>query len=399
MQYMSRDALYEMVWAEPVRTVAARIGISDTAVRKICIKANVPIPERGYWAKLAAGKTVGRTPLPLRAPGAPEYVGEEPRKPWSWQPDPEAELAEPEPIEPKFNEPLSDVEARIRKLLGRVGAVRNLDSPHGAIRKISDEEERKRADAVGKSYVLSWEQPQFDSPFERRRLRVLSALFVGLSHMGCKPWISGVPARSTGAVVGKQHVGFSLDHPKAKPNRHGEPQVHGGKVDVLRFEINCRAPEGKSFTWQDSDNDKLEDHLTDVVASVVLAGEIQYRNGRTSNYEWAVKRREEMRQLLARQRAEAEEAERRRVARHELKQRMTLIRQAKNWRMANDLRAFIASVVDGAPAGSLQEVEAWAEWGRGIADKLDPLAQPGQLLAAVSSRSTSQPEESGRDPL
>jgi hypothetical protein len=398
MQHMSRDVLYEMVWAEPVRTVAVKIGISDTAVRKICIKANVPIPKRGYWAKVAAGKVVGRTPLPLRAPGAPEYVGEEPRRPWSWQPDPVAELAEPEPREPSFGEPLAEVEMRIRKVLRRVAAERNLDSPHGAIRRILDEEERKRGGAVGKSYVLSWEQPQFDSPFERRRLRVLSALFVGLSQMGCKPWVSGGPARSVGAVVGKQHVGFSLDHPKAKPNRHGEPQVHGGKIDTLRFEIACRAPEGKSFTWQDSDSENLEHHLTDMVASVVLAGEIQYRSGRTSNYEWAMKRREEMRQLLARQRAEAEEAERRRVARHELNQRMTLMRQAKSWRMANDLRAFIASVVDGAPSETSPDVEVWAKWGRDVADRMDPLAQPGQLLAKISGQSTGPLEVSEEAP-
>ena len=58
---LSRQDLYELVWARPVTQVAEEFGLSDVALHKICKKHRVPVPARGYWAKLAAGKPVKRT--------------------------------------------------------------------------------------------------------------------------------------------------------------------------------------------------------------------------------------------------------------------------------------------------------------------------------------------------
>ncbi len=57
---LSRQDLYELVWAAPVTKIAAEFGISDVALHKICEKHRVPVPGRGYWAKLAAGNPKGR---------------------------------------------------------------------------------------------------------------------------------------------------------------------------------------------------------------------------------------------------------------------------------------------------------------------------------------------------
>ena len=59
-----RDALYEQVWAEPVRGVAPRYGVSDVALGKACRRLTVPLPGRGHWAKRQAGKAPPRPPLP-----------------------------------------------------------------------------------------------------------------------------------------------------------------------------------------------------------------------------------------------------------------------------------------------------------------------------------------------
>ncbi|THD65961.1 hypothetical protein [Phenylobacterium sp.] len=69
MTTLTREALYTLVWAEPVRKVAAKLGMSDVAFKKYCVRGGVPVPERGYWAKLAAGKRVTQIPLPHRDPG------------------------------------------------------------------------------------------------------------------------------------------------------------------------------------------------------------------------------------------------------------------------------------------------------------------------------------------
>ncbi|MEI9914956.1 MAG: hypothetical protein WDN29_03190 [Methylovirgula sp.] len=43
--------------------VAAEFGVSDTAVRKMCRRHGIPVPSRGYWAQVAAGRTFPRPKL------------------------------------------------------------------------------------------------------------------------------------------------------------------------------------------------------------------------------------------------------------------------------------------------------------------------------------------------
>ncbi len=70
-----RAKLYEEVWSEPVTRVAKRYGVSDVALRKTCHKLSVPMPPAGYWAKVAAGKTPHKFPLPKYS-GPTELVRE-----------------------------------------------------------------------------------------------------------------------------------------------------------------------------------------------------------------------------------------------------------------------------------------------------------------------------------
>lgn len=58
-----RAALYEQIWAHPMIHVAAEHSISDVALRKICVKLKIPLPETDHWANLAAGNTPPRTAL------------------------------------------------------------------------------------------------------------------------------------------------------------------------------------------------------------------------------------------------------------------------------------------------------------------------------------------------
>jgi hypothetical protein len=44
--------------------LAAELGISDVGLAKACRRHGVPVPARGYWAKLRAGHKLVQTPLP-----------------------------------------------------------------------------------------------------------------------------------------------------------------------------------------------------------------------------------------------------------------------------------------------------------------------------------------------
>jgi hypothetical protein len=61
---VSREALYEEVWTDAVTVVAPRYGLSDVGLVKICKKLGIPVPPRGYWAKLKAGRPTRKVPLP-----------------------------------------------------------------------------------------------------------------------------------------------------------------------------------------------------------------------------------------------------------------------------------------------------------------------------------------------
>ncbi|UVA79402.1 hypothetical protein [Pandoraea commovens] len=67
---ISRDELYELVWSKPMMEVASRFGVSSSYMARVCRHLNVPRPPRGYWAKVSAGKSVGKIPpLPTSQPG------------------------------------------------------------------------------------------------------------------------------------------------------------------------------------------------------------------------------------------------------------------------------------------------------------------------------------------
>src|SRR4051794_22967580 len=114
----SRHALFDLVWSEPTRTIAKRLGISDVGLAKACRRADLLLPPRGYWAKLAAGKMVTKPQLPPRSPGMSDRIvlG---RDRWNWGPDP-VDLSTPDPPTPTFAETLEDLAARLCNEIGTV---------------------------------------------------------------------------------------------------------------------------------------------------------------------------------------------------------------------------------------------------------------------------------------
>ena len=60
---LKRSALHALVWSKPMTHIARDLGISDVGLAKTCRRHGVPVPPRGHWAKLAAGKPSPQTPL------------------------------------------------------------------------------------------------------------------------------------------------------------------------------------------------------------------------------------------------------------------------------------------------------------------------------------------------
>ena len=60
----NRKKLYEEVWKEPMIIVSKRYGISHVALKRACVKLQIPTPGNGYWTIARSGGQVERPPLP-----------------------------------------------------------------------------------------------------------------------------------------------------------------------------------------------------------------------------------------------------------------------------------------------------------------------------------------------
>jgi AcrR family transcriptional regulator len=60
----SRRVLYRLVWTRPVASVARELGMSGAGLAKLCGRLGVPVPARGHWARVRAGRAEPPPPLP-----------------------------------------------------------------------------------------------------------------------------------------------------------------------------------------------------------------------------------------------------------------------------------------------------------------------------------------------
>jgi len=62
---VTRSELYALVWRLPLRRLAPLLGMSDHGLSKLCGRHDIPVPDRGYWMRAAAGRAAP-TSLPPR---------------------------------------------------------------------------------------------------------------------------------------------------------------------------------------------------------------------------------------------------------------------------------------------------------------------------------------------
>jgi ankyrin repeat protein len=64
LERYDRKVLYEQLWARPALSVAKDYGVSSVWLGKVCRLLNVPVPPRGYWARVQSGYKGKKPPLP-----------------------------------------------------------------------------------------------------------------------------------------------------------------------------------------------------------------------------------------------------------------------------------------------------------------------------------------------
>ena len=383
---LSRQELYDLVWSTPMRTLASQFGVSDVGLKKTCARAAIPTPDRGYWAKKEAGKETFQVVLPKRAPGMDDEVVIARGSTHWYYGLTEQELLEPLPSPPEFPEPIEEVRERIAAVVGAVAVPRKVKRWHPAIDDLLQEDERRREQQRVATYQTSWNSPLFDSPFERRRLRILNALFFTVMKMNGKPTISRHEPRSIHVSFYQQHVGITLDKP-AHPRRDhlAAKQLGLNDAKLCLSILRSRGSGEERTTWQDDDETKLEARVTEIAVELILTAELQYREGAIRQYDWRVTRKAELEEKERQRKIEAERAEKARLRRIEQARIDRLLKAAAAFQQANEIRKHveaIRSVRASKEQSSSEEFDQWSEWALAQADRIDP-AIGGAFLAAM----------------
>jgi hypothetical protein len=362
---LTREQLYELVWPEAMSRICKAIGISDVAIAKHCGKADIPIPERGYWNKLHAGQKVTRTPLPPRDLATINLI----EMGGALPPELKARITGEPGIdgEPENIDVLTE---RFRKRLGKVSLSRDLTRADPAIAKLLNRDETIHQKMAASSF--HWEKPRFESSYERRRLRILNSIFLAFARVGGgSAYIRDREAREI-SIRGPAGVSITLGSPKKRQarNRRSDDADAKDKLE-LRAEGGRHHPDIIS-SWMDDDAGKLEDKLTEIVIGLAVVSERESRRWQSEMATWQRKREEGEAEARRKAKEKAEREERERIAAEEKARRDGLLTEAKNWRNARLIREYVEARRRSEVA-QVPEFEKWARWALEVADQMDPL--------------------------
>lgn len=250
------------------------------------------------------------------------------------------------PPPPSFPEDIGDVTGRVCKMAGKVSVPKTLTKPHPAIARLLEEDERRREKQASSPYPLSRDNPLFDSALERRRLRLLNAVFLALARCGMKPSIKGREARELSVQVGDTYVSFTLDrvtkHPRSVRTGSAKDKPSAEK---LRLQIKSWpwAEEART-SWEDSEETTVERHVEDIVVGLTVAGEVQYRESVLRRHQMMVERKAELEAEARRRKEEEERRERERQIKAHKERVERLLSEASALRQAAEIRAYVEAV-------------------------------------------------------
>lgn len=360
----TRQELYDLVWSIPMTKLAERYGISGNGLAKACRTAAIPVPERGYWAKLRAGKKTTRRALPAAKRDTPRTVIISP-------PGRREDTAPPPPVPDSVTAKIEQAKQAAKP----IAVPATLSNPHRIIAGWLEEEKRKQRDRRTDPWALPVTRSDA-TDLDKRRLRILSALLKAAEVSGYIPICEHY--RDVQVQFGDMKIELILEERIKQVRRLITEEDRRGsrwyatdqkwtqeKVATGHLRLRIRDPEYRNVMkeWEETESDPLEESLDEVLPKLVGVFE-QIRLRR-------------MRQ--AEEKAKWEEAERRRRE-VELERKREAIRfnrlvmHSENLRKAAQIRAMVAAVGESVMAAENAETFlVWKDWALAHADRIDPL--------------------------
>lgn len=371
-EQVDRETLYREVWTDPVTVVAERYGLSDVGLAKLCKRLQIPLPRRGYWAKLKAGKKTAKAPLPTLDPKIA----------------PRVTLSKPSDSEIQAKRVAKENACASRRKAGDIEVPSELDSPHPLVRAAARSLKRRDGWSNVKGLRSSPEEV-LDIEVTRasldRALLLADTLIKVLVKQDVATTVDA-GSKATFFDVQGTRVRFAITEYVSRSahqvtpseqrarERYWKRSLLGDRTTdyptIPQYDyhptglLTITLGQWPSRNFRDTDRSRLEDRLGQVVAGLVsLAAEIKFKEEEKARREEQYRQAEERRQLLE-ARFKREEADFK-----------NLEAEAASWERATSLRRYIEAVEQRALAnyGLTAELVEWIAWARAKADWLDPL--------------------------
>jgi hypothetical protein len=369
---ITREELYQKVWKTPMQRLATEFGLSDVGLAKLCKRQQIPVPGRGYWARLRVGQKPKRPPLPNVVSDGIEIVSHQKRQ---------------EEVTPAMPE----------RLVPTVEVTEDRPITHRHVMRIEKSVLRGQKDERGLPLARQGRMLPVHVSLESlpRALRILDALFTVLDSAAYViEWTSPYTSPPK-VVVHNERIGLSMSEiierkqhkitpeeiSRQKDDRWwSPPRWDYTRTGRLKFLLQCTEASHLQHTWSDGKKQKLESCVGEMFASFESMAN-------------AIKKYREDCAEAERQRAEDQKrAEERRRQQEEYNRKFEVISKlVQQWREANELREFSIALKHTlrSPAVPLQDklaVSRIRDWVERHANYIDPLTDVGEIIRKFENR-------------
>jgi hypothetical protein len=374
---VDRETLYEEVWSEPVSVVAPRYGLSDVGLAKICRKLAIPLPSRGYWAKVKAGRIMSRAPLPKLKGSPPIAVG------------PTTLSAESVASQKEAREAAVQAREKAAQVVAAAQVGRPQSLSHHLV--LAAQKKLSQKTGWGASSVRSAPKEVLNVSVTEgtldRALLLTDALITAVEKLG---FVVKIDSANSKTLMHSKELSVDIEFVlKEGVKRSVHVVTPAEEMTRQRYALKLRtnsyakppdipyndyAPTGiltlevgtyPSRTWKDTPRTPLENRIEELATGVVLVAQRKFEHEQEIKRRQVEEQRAHERYELLSKRREGE-----------LGRLKTVETQAANWERATKLRAFAhAFETNELAKGELTAEQLdWLAWVRAKADGLDPFA-------------------------
>lgn len=346
---VDRQELYRQVWSIPGSQLAVQYGISDVGLAKVCKRYRIPRPPRGYWARLRAGQSVRKAPLPKIADERYEVVY---LKGWD-MPD----------------EALQHLIKEVDSRRGPSPAPADPEPPHRLVERAREQLAVSKPDPDGLQRTDPASSPdvRVSAASVERALDILNRLIRQWEGKRgeIRPESEGLGGKpATAIAIGPDAFYFRMEESLDDSKPVTDPARHTGRLGI---QILGDEPRQLRRHWYDTKSQRLERLIGALVETLSQALEVKKRERLDAE---CIARQQE--KVKAKRKAAAQ------VETDDYYRWQDLMQAAKRWRDAEDLRGYLGALKKAFDSGEFvcrdeRSFREWFEWAVNYADSIDPV--------------------------